>query len=522
MSKGFGVLVLVVAVTVVSGCIDSRSYSSLGQSCRSTLECDPGLICVDQSCEEGPNTLVDPKLDAGIADSSITDVSDATFPDLPNPVDTDRPDQGADSARPDVAADLPATDTGLLCNPGETECMTNASLRVCDPDGQGYTQSMCSDTTFCEDGRCVLREQCWDRDVDGFVAGPGCSGSIDCNDSNASVFPGAPEVCDLLDNNCDGQIDEGVSRPCQSVCGSGVEACVAGRWATCSAPQPVAEICNNGLDDDCNGQVDEGCTQCCTVDSCGPDQICDGCTCLDAPPDECLFQNQPCDPWTVSQTGDFYCIDFVDGRDGICMGLCLLDVPDPNATCPAAGSICAFEVDVNQGVCLDSCDPVTLTGCFPNSTCIAIGDDGGCVPKGDLSEGQACDLDAGPFGQCGDGLVCVEVGMGGGGGSCERLCNPFASASGQDPICQGTSACYPVDGQFGFCIPSIEQPEGSACDRWDNGQVCDDGVICARRARQAFECLRACRLDLGDSDCVGGGSCGPAPVLQADGIGLCR
>ena len=41
-----------------------------------------------------------------------------------------------------------------------------------------------------------------DRDADGFTA------ASDCDDTNPSVYPGAEEICDQLDNDCDSEVDE--------------------------------------------------------------------------------------------------------------------------------------------------------------------------------------------------------------------------------------------------------------------------------------------------------------------------
>ena len=43
--------------------------------------------------------------------------------------------------------------------------------------------------------------------------GDGFSSSEDCDDADGDVYPGANELCDGIDNNCDGSIDEGVLDP---------------------------------------------------------------------------------------------------------------------------------------------------------------------------------------------------------------------------------------------------------------------------------------------------------------------
>ena len=107
--------------------------------------------------------------------------------------------------------------------------------------------------------------------------GDGATNDIDCNDARADIYPGAEELCDGDDNDCDGEIDEGLAvtvHPDDDGDGYGDPE----RAQTDCDPDPsfiadgtdcddaraevhpgAEEVCDT-LDNDCDGAVDEGLT----------------------------------------------------------------------------------------------------------------------------------------------------------------------------------------------------------------------------------------------------------------------
>jgi hypothetical protein len=96
-------------------------------------------------------------------------------------------------------------------------------------------------------------------------------GGLDCDDSNAAIKPGATEVCDNKDNNCSGAVDEGCDDDNDGYCDQNMaiigtpDTCQQGS-GDCNDTSPnvnpgAAELCN-GIDDNCDGQSDEGAPAC--------------------------------------------------------------------------------------------------------------------------------------------------------------------------------------------------------------------------------------------------------------------
>ncbi|MFH1438620.1 MAG: hypothetical protein ABIJ56_23125 [Pseudomonadota bacterium] len=109
----------------------------------------------------------------------------------------------------------------LACEEG-VECGNEAD-QCSDLGGADYCLQDCTASETCPEGyTCTAIEGeefdlcvpdggecpgCVDGDEDGYGIGPDCDGP-DCRDDNGDVHPGATEVCDGIDNDCNDEIDE--------------------------------------------------------------------------------------------------------------------------------------------------------------------------------------------------------------------------------------------------------------------------------------------------------------------------
>jgi hypothetical protein len=236
----------------------------------------------------------DAALDAtATSDSSMDDAgSDAALDGGPRP-DAPTSEGGRDGSIPDAGpgCSVPADCTAALGAP------------PCSAAGEWQ----------CSDGQCdVLCPGCTDADLDGHGPNAACAGP-DCDDADDAVTDSSirscysgpsgtdgmgtcragtqtctagvigrcvgevgpsGEACNLEDDDCDGSIDEELTRTECGIgaCFSSAAACADGLPGACTPGAPAAmDASCNSTDDDCDGAVDEDCPTCVRVATTGND-----------------------------------------------------------------------------------------------------------------------------------------------------------------------------------------------------------------------------------------------------------
>jgi cysteine-rich repeat protein len=236
----------------------------------------------------------------------------------------------------------------------------------------------------------------------------------DCNDGNASIHPSAPEICDELDNDCDGQTDEGLD---------------------CNVCVPAEEVCD-GADNDCDGQVDEGLAlTTCGVGSCAATGTsCDPASCAPEAPsaETCNGIDDDCDNQIDDGAGSTFYIDRDGDGFGETGGPAVIGCAHPVGYAAQDGDCYDFDPAINPGTS-------ELCGNAQDDDCSGYEDDapecqGTCGNGIEEGEEECDDLNT----SSGDGcsatcrLECTDIGRSATGHTCGHAkFGPFQAVSAQ-------------------------------------------------------------------------------------------
>jgi hypothetical protein len=253
---------------------DGDGYGDMNVS---TSSCGPvtGYVSDNTDCDDG-----DANINPGaseVCDDADNDCDGSTDEDLE--VSTYYADNDGDGFGAEMLGDYCSAPANSSLVAGD--CDDNNNLVY--PDAIEYCDGIDNDCDEETDDNVVFTDYYEDLDGDGYgavflgnfceIPNNGVSASGDCDDDNSAVNPGASEICNDEDDNCDGNNDEGLEflEYFADSDGDGFGASSLGNF--CSAPSNTSlvsgdcddensnvypgapEFCNE-VDDDCDGNMD--------------------------------------------------------------------------------------------------------------------------------------------------------------------------------------------------------------------------------------------------------------------------
>ncbi len=358
--------------------------------------------------------------DEGFNDNDLDGLKNCIDPDDDNDGDPDE----TDCAPLDPAQGSGATES---CDGKDNDCDGQVDEGLgqvkCGKGICAHSQDKCVDGVMvvCDPWEGAEPEGCngLDDDCDGLVdedqGTTGCGLGV-CWHTVANCVDGVPqecdpiqgasdEVCDGLDNDCDGKIDEELPT---LACGKGLcfhthASCIGGVEQLCDPFLGAKPESCNGIDDDCDGVEDEGLgTTTCglgecehTVDNCvdGQLQVCNPFTCAQL--ETCDTKDNDCDGLVDEELGTISCglgicmhtvQNCVDGQPQVCDPK---EGASPQEECDGEDDDCDGQVDegfgpvsCGKGVCavtVESCIDGVPQACVPgepgDETCNGLDDD---------------------------------------------------------------------------------------------------------------------------------------------------